>query len=64
MSIEAHIDAIAEKREHIKEQIALESARPSPDFTVITRLKKQNLVLKEEMQQCFKMLKSSASQAS
>lgn len=50
MSIQAHIDSLAEKRTFLKEQIAIESARPSPDFVLITNLKKQNLTLKEEMQ--------------
>ena len=50
MSIAAHIDSLAEKRTHLKDRIAEESARPMPDFVLITNLKKQNLVLKEEMQ--------------
>ncbi len=56
MSIQAHIDSLAEKRQHIKEHIASESLRPSPDFKVITDLKKQNLTLKEEMQRYLIML--------
>ncbi len=56
MSIQAHIDSLAEKRQHIKDQITLEVGRPSPDFKVITDLKKQNLTLKEEMQRYFIML--------
>jgi hypothetical protein len=56
MSIQAHVDSLAEKRVQIKEAIAVESARPMPDFTVITNLKKQNLALKEEMQRYFVML--------
>ncbi len=50
MSIQAHIDSLAAKRAHIKDRITEESSRPSPDFVVITDLKKQNLVLKQEMQ--------------
>ena len=50
MSIQAHIDSLAEKRAHLKQQIALESSRPAPDFVLITNLKKENLTLKEEMQ--------------
>lgn len=49
MSIKAHIDSLAAKRAHIKEQIATESSRPSPDLVLITNLKKQNLTYKEEM---------------
>ena len=64
MSLESHLQSLAEKRTHLKEQIALESARPLPDFALITQLKKQNLILKEEMQACFLAMKASGSQAS
>lgn len=50
MSIQTHIDSLAEKRAHLKDRIAEESLRPAPDFVLITNLKKQNLALKEEMQ--------------
>jgi hypothetical protein len=56
MSIQAHIDSLAEKRTSLKNQIATESARPMPDFALITNLKKQNLALKEEMQRYLVML--------
>lgn len=56
MSIETHIDSLATKREALKTQIAEESARPSPDFVLITNWKKENLALKEEMQRYFAML--------
>lgn len=58
MSIQAHIDSLAEKRAHLKTQIAEESARPMPNFTLITNLKKQKLALKEETQRCLAMLGS------
>ena len=50
MSLQAHIDSLAEKRNHLKDAIAHESTRPMPDFAAIRELKKQNLALKEEMQ--------------
>jgi hypothetical protein len=56
MSIQTHIDSLSVKRAQIKELIATESARPMPDFVLITNLKKQNLALKEEMQHCLIML--------
>ena len=56
MSIQAHIDSLAEKRDHLKQQIAEESARPMPNFAVISELKKQNLILKEEMQRYLIMI--------
>ncbi len=60
MSLDSHIEATSQKRQQIKLRIAEESARPFPDFTLITNLKKQNLTLKEEMQRCFLLRKSSA----
>ena len=53
MSIQAHIKSLAEKRAQTKEQISVEMNRPSPDFALITELKKQNLALKEEMRRCL-----------
>lgn len=65
MSIQAHVDSLAEKRAHIKHQIAEESQRPAPNFVMITNLKKQNLVLKEEMQRYLMLLhKNTASSSS
>ena len=61
--MEAHINAIAEKRAQLKEQIATESARPAPDFTLITTLKKQNLTLKEEMQRYLILMKKESMSA-
>jgi hypothetical protein len=49
MSVESHIQAIAQKREAIKAQIAEEMCHPMPDFAKITGLKKTNMKLKEEM---------------
>lgn len=59
MSIQAHIDSLAEKRAVMKEKIAEEMHRPSPDFALITELKKQNLALKEEMRRALLSLSES-----
>lgn len=64
MSIQAHIDSLAEKRTHLKDRIAEESSRPFPDFVLITNLKKQNLTLKEEMQRYLIMLGHGKAEAS
>ena len=64
MSIQAHIDSLAEKREQIKAQIAEESSHPLPDLARITNLKKQNLAVKEEMQRYFIMLENKSCQTS
>lgn len=50
MSLQAHVKSLAEKRAALKIRIAEESNHPMPDFALITNLKKQNLLLKEEMQ--------------
>ncbi len=61
MSIQAHIDSLSSKRSLIKEQITAEMNHPSPDFETITNLKKQNLILKEEMQRYLTTLNNAAS---
>jgi hypothetical protein len=61
MSVQSHIDAISLKREQLKAAIAAEGARANPDFAIITQLKKQNLVLKEEMQHYLRQVQKSAS---
>ncbi len=64
MSIHAHINSLAEKRAQIKQQIADETAHPSPNLVLITTLKKQNLALKEEMQRYLILLGKDAAGAS
>jgi hypothetical protein len=64
MSIHAHLDALAQKRAQIKQRIAEESAHPAPDFVQITNLKKQNLVLKQEMQRYLIILNQQTSATS
>jgi hypothetical protein len=61
MSIQAHVDSLSEKRSQIKEQITAEMNHPSPNFETITKLKKQNLALKEEMQRYLSTMNESAS---
>ena len=63
MSIQAHIDSLAEKRAHLKQLIIEESAHPMPNFVKVTNLKKQNLALKEEMQRYLIMLGKDAYEA-
>jgi hypothetical protein len=64
MSLQAHIDSLAEKRASIKQKISEESARPMPDFNEITNLKKLNLTLKQEMQHYLIMLDGKSYNAS
>lgn len=64
MSIQTHVNSLSEKRLQIKDQITTEIQRPSPDFETITKLKKQNLALKEEMQRYLIMLNKKTSVSS
>ena len=50
MSIETHLKSLEEKHLHLKQQIAEEMNHPSPNLVLITNLKKQKLVIKEEIQ--------------
>lgn len=61
MSIQAHVDSLSEKRSQIKDQITAEMNHPSPNFETITKLKKQNLALKEEMQRYLSTMNETAS---
>ncbi len=60
MSVETHLQAVTEKRAHIKTKIAEEMRHPMPDFGRIHELKKQNLKLKEEVQACYERIGSTA----
>lgn len=50
MSLLAHLGTLEEKHAILEAAIVEESARPLPDFTTITQLKKQKLHLKEEVE--------------
>lgn len=45
----AHMQALGIKHARLEEQISAESHRPLPDQTLLVRLKKQKLKLKEEL---------------
>lgn len=50
MSLQAHYAMIQEKHGKLEGMIAEEQLRPSPDLGIIQTLKKQKLLLKEEME--------------
>lgn len=56
MSIHTHLKSLEEKHLHLKRQVAEEMNHPSPDLARITTLKKQKLVIKEEIQRLMLML--------
>lgn len=46
----AHFSALANKHADLDARISAETLRPQPDMTTISRLKKEKLRLKEEME--------------
>ena len=50
MSLHAHYEMIQEKHGKLEAKIADELVRPSPDLTMLQTLKKQKLLLKEELE--------------
>ncbi len=49
MSLSTHIETLEQKHILLEKMIDQESARPSPDFMKVNHLKKQKLVVKEEI---------------
>ena len=49
MSLHAHYTTIQEKHARLEGQVAAELLRPSPDLGLLQTLKKQKLLLKEEL---------------
>jgi hypothetical protein len=56
MSVAKHLQSLEEKRLELKHKIAEEMNHPSPNLMLITTLKKQKLLVKEEIQRCWLML--------
>ena len=50
MSLAAHVTMLKDKHVKLEGMIDDESHRPMPDFTVIQTLKKQKLLIKEELE--------------
>ena len=50
MSMLEHVDSLRTKHAHLDEQIDKEMHRPMPDQAIVTRLKKEKLRLKEEIE--------------
>ncbi len=49
MSLATHISSLESKHHHLEVMLEDEVRRPMPDFTIIQTLKKQKLLIKEEM---------------
>ena len=50
MSLQSHLEALQGKHASLESQIAVEDQRPQPDLTALSRLKREKLRLKEEME--------------
>lgn len=50
MSLQSHLEALQGKHAHLESQITLEDQRPQPDLAALSRLKREKLRLKEEME--------------
>lgn len=50
MSLYAHLETLQQKHMNLEKLIDDETHRPLPDFSMITTLKKQKLLIKEEME--------------
>ncbi len=49
MTAHAHMDALQNKHAFLEAKIAAERMRPMPDFTALSRLKKEKLMVKEDL---------------
>ena len=49
MSIEAHIRSLQAKHAELEAGLSEEIARPNPDFYAVKDIKKQKLIVKEEI---------------
>ncbi|MBN66445.1 MAG: hypothetical protein CMM94_02620 [Rickettsiales bacterium] len=58
MSLVAHVHSLESKHAKLERNIASESGRPMPDFTSITAMKKQKLLIKEELERLWRQKKS------
>lgn len=50
MTLQAHYAMIEEKHQRLEALVTEETRRPSPDIAMLQTLKKQKLLLKEEME--------------
>ncbi len=50
MTSEVHLAALRRKHSGLEEKITLETQRPQPDTVLLSELKKQKLVIKEEIE--------------
>ncbi len=49
MSLHTHIDMLEKKHIKLESDLEMEVHRPMPDFSAVQKLKKQKLMIKEEL---------------
>ena len=50
MSVNERIDSLRQKHENLDKALHREETRPSPDSSVVTKLKREKLALKDNIQ--------------
>lgn len=50
MSLQSHLETLQGKHANLESQIASEDSRPQPDIATLSKLKREKLRLKEEME--------------
>ena len=50
MSLQSHLETLQGKHANLESQIAVEDRRPQPNEAALSRLKREKLRLKEEME--------------
>ncbi len=53
MALTNHIEALRLKHQHLDDQIREEMLRPVPDMATLSDLKKNKLLVKEELMRCI-----------
>lgn len=56
MSVVTHVSMLETKHHKLDDAIIREARRPMPDFAYVTLLKKQKLLIKEELQRLNQIL--------
>lgn len=64
MSVVSHIEHLQAKRKELKKLLEAEMAHPAPDFFVIKDIKKQKLLIKEEISRLTQELERDRKDAS
>jgi hypothetical protein len=60
MSMHEHVDSLRSKHRHLEQLIDDEQHRPLPDQVTVSRLKKEKLLIKEEIERLERAAASEA----